>query len=45
MPESYDAMISAELLLPKYDVLIPAKVIGQKHDMQGNPIGQANSNH
>jgi hypothetical protein len=43
-PESYDAMISAELLLPKEGVLIPAKVIGRKHDAQGNPIGIAHSN-
>jgi hypothetical protein len=33
--ESYDAMISAELLLPKGDVLVPAQVSGQKHVSQG----------
>jgi hypothetical protein len=43
-PESYDAMILAELLLPKGDVLVPAQVIGQKHDPQGNPIGLAHPN-
>jgi hypothetical protein len=26
-PDSYDALISAELLLPKGDVLMPAKVV------------------
>jgi hypothetical protein len=43
-PETYDAMISADLLLPKGDVLVPAKVIARKHDVQGNPIGRANTN-
>jgi hypothetical protein len=44
MAESYNAMISAEILLPKGDVLLPAIVTGCKHDAQGNPIGRANSN-
>jgi hypothetical protein len=43
-PETYDAMISAELFIPKENVLIPAKIIGRKHDDQGNLIGQANAN-
>ncbi len=43
-PESYDTLISAKLLLPKGDVLVPAQVIGHKHDSQGNPIGLAHSN-
>ena len=37
-------MISAELLLPKEGVLVPAGVIGRKHDNQGNPVGHANAN-
>ena len=37
-------MISAELLLPKGDVLLPAKVIGRKRDNDGNPVGVAHPN-
>ncbi len=29
-PEAYDALISAEIMLPKGDVLLPAKVIARK---------------
>ncbi len=43
-PEMYDALITAEVLLPKDDVLVPATVIGHKRDAAGNPIGTANSN-
>jgi hypothetical protein len=43
-PEMYDALIMAEVLLPKYDVLVPATVIGHKRDAAGNPIGTAHSN-
>ena len=43
-PEMYDALISAEVLLPKGDVLLPAKVLGRKRDAAGNPIGVAHSN-
>ncbi len=43
-PQSYDAMIAADLLLPQGDVLVPARVIARKHDAQGNPIGITNPN-
>jgi hypothetical protein len=43
-PESYDALITAELLLPKGDVLERANVIGRKKDRDGNPVGVANAN-
>jgi hypothetical protein len=31
-PEALDSLISAEVLLPKGDILIPAKVISRKQD-------------
>jgi hypothetical protein len=31
-PEMYDTLISAEVLLPKGDILVPAKVIGRKRN-------------
>jgi hypothetical protein len=43
-PETYDALISAEVLLPKGDILLPAKVIGRKRDHNGNPLGTAHNN-
>jgi hypothetical protein len=43
-PEAYDALISAELMLPKGDVLVPAKVTARKRDANRNPIGIANKN-
>ncbi len=43
-PEMYDTLIAAEVLLPKGDILVPAKVIGRKWDPSGNPIGVANTN-
>jgi hypothetical protein len=43
-PETYDALISAEVLLPHEDILVPAIVTGRKRDQQGNPIGTAHSN-
>jgi hypothetical protein len=42
--ETYDALISAEVLMPKGGILIPAKVIGRKHDLQGQPLELANAN-
>ncbi len=51
MPEAdaYDAQmygqyISAEVMIPKGDTLIPARVIGRKTDRDGNPIGIGHSN-
>jgi hypothetical protein len=44
MPEMYDNLINAEVLLSKGDILLPAKVIGRKRDSSGNPIGIANAN-
>ena len=43
-PESYDALITAELLLPKGDILLPAKVVGRKKDRNGNPVGTEHKN-
>jgi hypothetical protein len=43
-PEAYDALISAELMLPKGDVLSPVKVVNRKRDANGNLIGIANTN-
>jgi hypothetical protein len=43
-PDSYDALISAELLLPKGDVLMPAKVVARKCASNGNPVGTVHSN-
>ncbi len=43
-PEAYDALISAELMLPKGDILLPAKVMSRKRDENGNPIGVSNTN-
>lgn len=40
----YDALISAEVVLPEGDTLVPATVIGHKHDSDGNPTGTSNSN-
>jgi hypothetical protein len=38
-PETLDNLISAEVLLPKGDILLPAHVIGRKRDPDGNLIG------
>jgi hypothetical protein len=43
-PDAYDALISAEVLLPQEDILVPAIVTGRKHDKDGNPIGTAHKN-
>ncbi len=43
-PKAFDNLLSAEVLLPKGDVLIPARVIARKHDASGNPIGIAHTN-
>jgi hypothetical protein len=43
-PEMYDALISAEVVLPKGDALVSAKVICRKRDSDANPIVTANSN-
>jgi hypothetical protein len=43
-PEAYDALIAAELMLPKGDILTSAKVVARKRDADGNPIGIANQN-
>jgi hypothetical protein len=41
---TYDQYIAAEVMLPQGDVLVPAKVVGRKHDANGNPVGVGNSN-
>jgi hypothetical protein len=43
-PETYDALLSAEIILPKGDILVPAQVIKHKPDSDRNPIGVANNN-
>jgi hypothetical protein len=43
-PEMYDSLINAEVMLPRGDILLSAKVLGRKRDSSGNPIGVANSN-
>ncbi len=42
--QMYDQYISAEVMVPKGDILVPAKVIARKHDRDGNPIGIGHSN-
>jgi hypothetical protein len=46
MPEAdaYDAEMYAEIMVPKGDTLVSAKVIGRKTDCDGNPIGIGHSN-
>jgi hypothetical protein len=34
-PEMYNQYISAEVMVPRDDILIPAKVIGRQHDQDG----------
>jgi hypothetical protein len=43
-PEVFDAYLCAEVLLPKGDSLVTGTVVGHKRDMNGNPVGQRNSN-
>jgi hypothetical protein len=42
-PEALDSLISTEVLLPKGDILIPAKVISRERDGEGNLIGRQNA--
>jgi hypothetical protein len=42
--EAFDKYISAEVLVPKGDMLEHAKVIGRKRDRDGNAIGHGHSN-
>ncbi len=43
-PETYDSLITAEIILPQGDTLVPAVVTSRKQDSNGNPIGTPNSN-
>jgi hypothetical protein len=43
-PEAYDKFISAEVMLRQGDIMVPAHVVGRKHDAKGNPVGIANNN-
>jgi len=43
-PEVYDSLISAEVILPQGDILVPATVTSRKRDSNGNPIGIPNNN-
>jgi len=42
--ETYDRLISAEVVLPKGEYQHIARVIGRKRDQEGNPIGKYNKN-
>jgi hypothetical protein len=42
--ETYDKLISAQVLLRKGDILQPATVCNRKTDRDGNPIGTYNAN-
>jgi hypothetical protein len=42
--EKYDTLISAQVLLPKGDLLQPTIVCNKKTDHDGNPIGHYNTN-
>jgi len=43
-PESYDAYLGAELLVPHGDTFLRGRVIKRSHDEDGNPIGVRNAN-
>jgi hypothetical protein len=42
--EAFDEYISVEVILPKDGEHILGKVVGRKHDRDGNPVGQTNTN-
>lgn len=42
-PETYDRLLSAEVILPEENLLVPAPVINRKHDSD-DPIGVALKN-
>jgi hypothetical protein len=42
--ETYDQYISEYVMIPKGDLLVAACVVGCKHDLDVNPVGQANTN-
>jgi hypothetical protein len=44
MPESMDEYISASVLLPRGEDVVRAKVVGQMHGRDGNPLGMRHSN-
>lgn len=43
-PEVLDNLMSAEVLLPKGDILLPARVIARKRNAEGNLIGTQHAN-
>lgn len=43
-PETYVKLLSAEGILPKGNLLVPAQVFKRKHDSDGNPVGIAHNN-
>jgi hypothetical protein len=43
-PDQYDELLLAEPLLPRDNVLHPARIIGRKRDQDGNPSGNNNPN-
>jgi hypothetical protein len=42
--EAHDKYISAEVSLPKDGEYFLGKVLAQKHDRNGNPVGKSNTN-
>jgi len=40
--DQYDELLLTEPLLPRNNMLLPARVIGRKRDQDGNPVGQFN---
>ena len=43
-PETFDAYLTASVLLPHGGELLKAQVVGQKRDANGNPVERAHSN-
>ena len=44
IPETFDAYLTALVLLPCDGELLKVQVVRQKRDANGNPVGQAHSN-
>ena len=40
-PETFDAYLTASVLLPRGGELLKAQVVGRKRDANGNPVGRA----
>jgi hypothetical protein len=42
--DAYEKYIAAEVMLPKNNQEVLGRVVGRKHDANGNPIGKLHSN-